>query len=166
MTKIVRARTKAAIAAARPAVAALTLATLAVAALAVAALAVGGTSAQAAVRTSPLAACQKWAKQHTFVSITKATGNPKAGLTVSGQTVRVHCGGPDDLQYILTGKRFSGRLLPSAKINVLTFTNGIQLPRLAESKFPHWVATDRNSGIYAVTGPFKAIRALSEEYHP
>ncbi len=148
---------------------------IAAAGLAVAALTVGATAAQAAPtaqatlagsHSNPLAACQKWAKEHTFVWITKAKGNPKAGLVVTGQTVRVHCGGPDDLQYIQTGKRFTGHLLPSAKINVLTFTNGIQSPRLPESKFPHWVATDHNSGIYAVTGPFKAIRALMEEYHP
>src|ERR1700733_6816506 len=137
--------------------------------LAVAALTVGATAAQAAPAPShsnPVAACQKWAKEHTFVRITKAKGNPKAGLVVTGQTVRVHCGGPDDLQFITTGKRFTGHLLPSAKINVLTFTNGIQSPRLPESKFPHWVATDYNGSIYSVTGPFKAIRALMEEYHP
>jgi hypothetical protein len=156
---------------------------IAAAGLAVAALTVGATAAQAAPaaaqaasaaaqaasaapHSNPVAACQKWAKEHTFVQITKAKGNPKAGLVVTGQTVRVHCGGPDDLQYISTGKRFTGHLLPSAKINVLTFTNGIQSPRLPESKFPHWVATDHNSSIYSVTGPFKAIRALMEEYHP
>jgi hypothetical protein len=139
---------------------------LAVGALTAGGLAVGATAAQAAPHTSPLAACQKWAKEHTFVFLTKATGNPKAGLTVTGQTVRVHCGGPDDLQFIPTGKRFTGHLLPSAKINVLTFTNGIQTPRLPESKFARWVATDHNSGIYSVTGPSKAIRALAEEYHP
>jgi hypothetical protein len=139
---------------------------LAVGALAVGGLTVGATAAQAAPHTSPLAACQKWAKEHTFVFLIKAEGNPKAGLTVIGQTVRVHCGGPDDLQFIETGKRFTGHLLPNAKINVLTFTNGIQTPRLAESKFAHWVATDHNSGIYSVTGPSKAIRALAEEYHP
>jgi hypothetical protein len=148
---------------------------IAVAGLAVGALTAGTTAAQAAPTThaapqgahsNPLAACQKWAKNHTFVSITKAKGNPKAGLTVTGRLVRVHCGGPDDLQYITTRKPFAGHLLPGAKINVLTFTNGIQFPRLAESKFPHWIATDHNSGIYAVTGRFKAIRALVEEYHP
>jgi|SRR5580693_2064887 hypothetical protein len=133
------------------------------------ALAVGATAAEAApvpAHSNPLAACQKWAKEHTFVWITKAKGNPKAGLTVTGQTVRVHCGGPDDLQYIPTGKRFAGHLLPTARINVLTDTDGIQFPRLPESKFAHWVATDHTSGIYSVTGPFKAIRALAEEYHP
>ena len=140
-------------------------AAIAAAGLAVAALAIGTTTAQAAPAAS-LAACQKWAKEHTFVWITKAKGNPKAGLVVTGQTVRVHCGGPDDLQYIPTGKRFVGHLLPTAKINVLTFANGIQSPRLPESKFAHWVATDHNSGIYSVTGPFEAIRALMEEYHP
>jgi hypothetical protein len=153
-------------------------AAIAAAGLTVAAVAVGATGAQAAqaarvaqvaraaTRANPEAACQKWAAEHTFVWITKAIGNPKAGLTVSGQTVKVHCGGPDDFQYDPTGKRFTGHLLPDAKINILTFTNGIQTPRLPESKFSHWVATDHNSGIYGVTGPFKAIRALAEEYHP
>ena len=157
-------RVKSGVAAAGLAVGALT-----VGGLAAGGLAVDATAAQAAPHgghTSPLAACQKWAKEHTFVFLTKAAGNPKTGLTVIGQTVRVHCGGPDDLQFIPTGKRFTGHLLPNAKINVLTFANGIQTPRLPESKFAHWVATDHNSGIYSVTGPSKAIRALAEEYHP
>jgi hypothetical protein len=147
-------------------------AAIAAAGIALGALTVGTTAAQAAPaapaapHASPLAACHKWAKEHTFVRITKAKGNPRYGLTVTGQTVRVHCGGPDDLQYIETGKPFKGHLLPHATIKVLTFTNGIHTPRLAESKFPHWVATDENSGVYSVTGPFKAIRALAEEYHP
>jgi hypothetical protein len=142
--------------------------------LAAAGLATGAIAAQASPHVAshsaggfPGSNCQKWAKDNTFVWITKAAGNPRHGLTVTGQTVRVHCGGPDDLQYIATGKHFTGHLVPDAKINVLTFgTSGIEFPKLAESKFSHWVATDRNSGIYAVTGPVKAIRALQEEYHP
>ncbi|HEY1625145.1 MAG TPA: hypothetical protein VGG16_15235 [Streptosporangiaceae bacterium] len=145
---------------------------LAAGALVAGTLAAGTAVAQAApaaghsVSSNPLAACRKYAKDHTFVWITKAKGNPRYGLTVTGQTVRVHCGGPDDLQYNPTGKHFTGHLLRNAKINVLTFSNGIQFPRMPQSKFTHWVATDHNSGIYSVTGPFKAIRALAEEYHP
>jgi hypothetical protein len=116
---------------------------------------------------SQLTACQKWAKAHTFVWIKKATESRKGVLTVTGDRATVYCGGPDDFHYIVTNKQFTGHLLPSAKINVLVFGNsGIEFPRLAQAKFPHWVATDHNSGIYAVTGPFKAIRALAEEYHP
>lgn len=143
---------------------------IAAAALAVGALGVGATAAEAApqgAHGNPVTTCQKWAKDHTFVWIAKATGSPRKGLTVTGDMVRVHCGGPDDLQYIVTSKRFTGHLLPSAKIDVLVFgNNGPESRRLAEAKFPHWVATDHNSGIYEVTGSFKAIRGLLELYHP
>lgn len=116
---------------------------------------------------NPLAACQKWAKSHTFVLITKAARARGAGLNVAGQQVTVHCGGPDDMQYLPTGKRFAGRLRPAATINVLVFgRDGVEFPRLPQSRFPRWVATDHNSGIYTVTGPFRAIRALHEQYHP
>jgi hypothetical protein len=70
------------------------------------------------------------------------------------------------MQYIETNKAFTGHLLPKATINVLTFNNFTQFPRLSQAKFPHWVATDHNSGVYTVTGPFKAIRAIAEQYHP
>ena len=138
--------------------------------LTVAALAGGAGAAVAApahgMPGTPNESCHRWATTHTFVSITKAKGNPKAGLTVSGLKVTVHCGGPDDMQYILTNKPFTGHLLPSAKIKILTFTNGIQFPALAQAQFPRWVAHDHNSGIYTVAGPFSAIREIDEQYHP
>jgi hypothetical protein len=70
------------------------------------------------------------------------------------------------MQYIVTNKAFTGHLLPSAKITVLSFANGITFPALAQAKFPSWVAHDHNSGIYLVTGPSRAIREIDEHYHP
>lgn len=149
---------------------------IAAAGLAAGALSVGAAAAQAAPyvqhgahaqHNNPLAACQKWAKDHTFVWIVKAAGSPKRGLTVTGDMIRVHCGGPDDLQYIVTSKHFTGHLLPGAKIDVLVFgKNGPESARLPESKFPHWVATDHSGNRYEVAGPFRAIRGLLELYHP
>jgi hypothetical protein len=140
--------------------------------LAAGVLAAGVVPAQAVSHTqdgshgSPEAACQKWAKEHTFVWIAKAMGSPKVGLTVIGETLRVHCGGPDDFQY-LRSKPFTGHLLPTGTIDVLVYGNsGPRDARLPESKFSYWVATDRNGNTYEVTGSFKAIRALSENYIP
>jgi hypothetical protein len=110
--------------------------------------------------------CSTWAKTHTFVWIGKAAGSARTGLTVTGKMVTVHCGGPDDLQYVITGKPFAGHLLPSAKITVLSDTDGIGFPALAQAQLPRWITHDQFGGIYAVTGPFKAICDLNEEYHP
>jgi hypothetical protein len=144
-------------------------AAIAVTGLAAAMLAAANAPAQAAPQTqraNPEAACQKWAKEHTFVQLAKAAGHVKAGLTVTGYTLKVHCGGPDDFQY-LRNKPFTGHLLPSAAIKVLVYgKNGPEDVRLAESKFSHWVATDENGNTYEVTGPLKAIRGLSENYIP
>jgi|SRR5579859_3453285 len=137
--------------------------------LASGALAVGAAAAQAVPHGpagDPNAACEKWAKTHVFVWIGKAAYTQKAGLTVTGDLVKVHCGGPDDLQYIVTNKAFAGHLQHTATINVLTVGNGIAFPRLAQAKFPHWVATDHSGSIYQVTGKFTAIRALTEQFHP
>jgi hypothetical protein len=136
------------------------------------ALAAGGAVAQAAPATGhgvpgvPNESCPKWAKTHTFVWIRKASGSARTGLTVTGDKVTVHCGGPDDMQYIVTSKGFTGHLLPPAQITVLSDANGLTFPRLAEAKLPKWIAHDTFGSIYAVTGPFKAIRDLNEEYHP
>jgi len=135
-------------------------------------LAAGGTTALAApapgqrvpgVSGEP---CQKWAKAHTFVWIHRAAGNARTGLTVDGKVVSVKCGGPDDLQYVVTSKPFTGHLLPSARITVLSDANGLTFPAMAQYGFPRWVRHDHFGNIYAVTGPFAAIRGLNEEYHP
>jgi hypothetical protein len=145
---------------------------IAAALLAAGSLAVGTTAALAAPAPGhgtpgvPDESCHKWARTHTFVWIGKAKGNPRTGLAVTGKTVTVHCGGPDDMQYIITDKPFAGHLLPSAKITVLSDTNGLSFPALRQAQFPRWVAHDQFGSIYAVTGPFKAIRQLNEEYHP
>jgi hypothetical protein len=145
---------------------------IAVALLAAGSLAAGAGTALAApapghgVPGVPNESCQKWAKTHTFVWIAKATGNYRAGLTVAGKTVTVHCGGPDGLQYVVTGKSFTGHLLPSAKITVLSDVNGLSFPARTQAGFPRWVRHDHFGNTYAVTGPFKAIRELNEEYHP
>jgi hypothetical protein len=146
----------------------------AAAGLTLAGLVAGAAAAQAAppgpqarhASPYPSASCQQWAK-NSFVYIAKASGNPGKGLTVAGQTVRVHCGGPDDLQYLWTGKKFTGHLLPTARLSVLTYgANGPEDIRLAQPKFAHWVAADHQGSIYLVSGPLKAIRTLVEEYHP
>jgi hypothetical protein len=145
---------------------------IAAALLAAGSLAAGSATALAAPAAGhgtpgvPNEACQKWAKTHTFVWIAKATGNYRTGLTVTGKTVTVHCGGPDDLQYIVTSKPFAGHLLPSAKITVLSDTSGVGFPALAQAGLPRWIRHDHFGSIYAVTGPFKAISALNEEFHP
>lgn len=145
---------------------------IAAALLAAGSLAAGGATALAAPAPGhgtpgvPNESCSKWARTHTFVWIAKASGSARAGLTVTGRRVTVHCGGPDDLQYIITGKRFAGHLLPSAKITVLSDTDGIAFPALRQAQLPRWIARDHFGSIYAVTGPFKAIRDLNEQYHP
>lgn len=110
--------------------------------------------------------CTVWAREHTFVQIDKAKAAPRGAQTVTGVVVRVHCGGPDDLQYIPTNKKYTGHVLPHATIKVLSFANGISFPRLPENKLPKWIAHDDNGRIFTVTGPAKAITALTEMYHP
>jgi hypothetical protein len=145
---------------------------IAAAVLAAGSLVTGGATALAApapghgVPGVPNESCQKWARTHTFVWIRQAAGSARAGLTVTGAMVTVTCGYPDYM-YVVTGKPFAGRLLPPAKITVLAdATSGIAFPAMAQARFPRWVRHDHFGNIYAVTGPFKAIRELNEEYHP
>jgi hypothetical protein len=127
-----------------------------------AAVAQASTGAAAGHATS----CAAWARAHTFVEIDKAKAAPRGAQTVTGFVVRVHCGGPDDLQYIATSKRYTGHVLPHATIKVLSFAKGISFPRLPESQLPKWIAHDQSGRIFTVTGPAKAITALTEQYHP
>lgn len=128
----------------------------------------GGAAGHAAehVKGAKAASCTAWAKAHTFVEIEKATAAAHGGQTVTGFVVRVHCGGPDDLQYIPTDEKYTGHVLPRATIKVLSFAKGITFPRLPESQLPKWIAHDQSGRIFTVTGPAKAITALTEMYHP
>jgi hypothetical protein len=144
---------------------------IAAALLAAGSLAAGGTALAAPAPGHgtpgiPGESCRTWARTHTFAWIRTAKGSPRAGLTVTGKMVTVHCGGPDDMHYVITGKPFAGHLLPSARITVLSDASGISFPALRQSQFPRWIAHDHFGSIYAVTGHFKAIRELHEEYHP
>lgn len=149
-----------------------TRATIVAALLAAGTATTGGAVAQAAVASghgsagTPVQNCRKWARTHTFVWINKTKGTARTGLTVTGDMVTVHCGGPDDLQYNITNKPFTGHVLGSAKITVVTFANGVQSRPLPLAQFARWIRHDNVSKIFAVTGPFKAIRGLDEEYHP
>jgi hypothetical protein len=140
--------------------------TIVAALLAAGTLTTGGAVAHAAVTSAhgsagtPVQNCRKWARSHTFVWINKAKGTVRTGLTVTGDMVTVHCGGPDDLQYIITNKPFTGHVLGSAKITVVTFANGVQFRPLPLAQFARWIRHDSAGKIFAVTGPFKAIRGL------
>jgi hypothetical protein len=145
---------------------------VAAAVLAAGSLAAGGGMALAAPAQGrgvpPIAneSCQKWARTHTFVWIRQAAGSARAGLAVTGKMVTVTCGYPDYM-YVITGKPFTGHLLPPAKITVLAdAVSGIDSPAMTQARFPRWVRHAHFGSIYAVTGPFKAIRELNEEYHP
>jgi hypothetical protein len=125
--------------------------------------ATGHGASQAGTRAT---SCAAWARAHTFVQIDKAKTAPDGAQTVTGYVVRVHCGGPDDFQYIPTSKKYTGHVLPHATITVLSFANGITFPRLPEKELPKWIAHDQNGRIFTVTGQAKAITALTEMYHP
>jgi hypothetical protein len=124
------------------------------------------TTVPTARHASPVTACTKWARQHMFVEITKAAAARHGGETVTGYLVRVHCGGPDDLQYIPTRKIFSGHVLPRAGITVLSFNGGLHTIRISGNQLPKRIAHDESGRIFNVTGPAQAIRGLSEMYHP
>jgi hypothetical protein len=84
--------------------------------------------------------------------------------TATGHVVKLHCGGPDDLQYLVqpTAERVS--LRSHAKITLLTLEPTFYIGTLKELN--DYLARDEDGDIFLVTGPDSGATALTAMFHP
>jgi hypothetical protein len=123
-------------------------------------------SAVAAASESAAAAeaCAAFA-DNTFIYIRTVASAASGLLTLSANPATVVCGGPDDLHYDVSGTTVTCYVVPTATISVFDLSAMSSKP-IAVSKFRAYLATDRGTRTFLVTGPLTGIDALVEQYHP
>jgi hypothetical protein len=123
-------------------------------------------SASAAASRSAAAAraCAAFA-DNTFVYVRTVTTAPNKSLTLSANPVTVVCGGPDDLHYDTASATVTGYVAPWAAIKIFDLSTMRSEP-IAASRLAAYLATDRGSRIFMITGVLTGIDAMVEQYHP
>lgn len=102
---------------------------------------------------------------HTFVHVTAVKSGMDGSLTLTGNPATVVCGGPDDLHYNLATTTVTGHVLPGASITVFPLP-AMHPVAIGAGKLASYLATDKDTRIFLITGPLSRITGLQEEYHP
>jgi hypothetical protein len=84
--------------------------------------------------------------------------------TVSGRVVTLHCGGPDDFQFLVRGTPETVSLRTSATITLLTLAPDFYIATLRELN--SYLANDEDGNIFRITGPNSGATALTAMFHP
>jgi len=84
--------------------------------------------------------------------------------TVTGNVVKLHCGGPDDFQFLVHGTRETVSLRTNAKITLLTLEPAFYRATLKELN--NYLASDEDGNIFRITGPDSGATALTAMFHP
>jgi hypothetical protein len=83
---------------------------------------------------------------------------------VTGKVLTVHCGGPDDFQFIVHAKSENVSLRANVKVTLLTLEPTYYLATLKECS--NYLAYDEDGNIFLVVGPNSRATALTAEFHP
>lgn len=84
--------------------------------------------------------------------------------TVTGHVVTLHCGGPDDFQFLVRATPETVSLRPHATITLMTLAPTFYRGTLAELN--DYLARDTDGNIFLVTGPDSGASALHAMFHP
>jgi hypothetical protein len=91
-------------------------------------------------------------------------GGGSQPATVSGHVVTLHCGGPDDFQFLVQTTPETVRLRTNARITLMTLAPAFYSGTLSELN--NYLARDEDGNIFLVTGPNSGAAALRAMFHP
>jgi hypothetical protein len=100
----------------------------------------------------------------TYIQVTSVTALASGGATLVAHPVTLHCGGPDDRQY-----------LPQASNLNITLTSNAQIVILDQNFAPlaanvgglqNYVTANTDGNIFFVDGPLNAATSLTAAFHP
>jgi hypothetical protein len=125
-------------------------------------------SRASAPSTVPAAAspniCAKGAK-FRFIQIDYLRyGGGEQPATVSGHVVTLHCGGPDDFQFMVQTTPETVSLRINVKITLMTLAPAFYRGTLTELN--DYLAHDEGGNVFLVAGPNSGATALHAMFHP
>jgi hypothetical protein len=108
--------------------------------------------------------CAKGAK-FRFIQIDYLRYGGGAQLaTVSGHVVTLHCGGPDDFQFLVQTAPESVSLRTNVRITLMTLAPAFYSGTLKELN--NYLADDEDGNVFLVEGPNTGATALHAMFHP
>jgi hypothetical protein len=108
--------------------------------------------------------CAKGARFHFMQVEYLRFGGGSQPATVSGHVVTLHCGGPDDFQFLVSATPETVSLRTNASITLLTLKPDFYIATLKELN--NYLAHDEDGNIFRVTGPESGATALTAMFHP
>ena len=83
-----------------------------------------------------------------------------------GHVAQLSCGGPDDSHYNVSATALTVTLVPTAKIILLSFAQGLRFFTGSPELLNNYVAADQDGNIFLVTGPTTAATGATAMFHP
>jgi hypothetical protein len=106
-------------------------------------------------------------RKSVFVRVASAEVAANDRVRIHGRLQGLVCGGADDSHFEDSAATVVFTLVPSARVLVLpTGPAGPQQRSIRPAALPSYVAAERSSDIFAVTGSAGAVTALVEQYQP
>jgi hypothetical protein len=101
----------------------------------------------------------------TFVRLLAVTVAADGSATLTGNPTTVHCGGPDDLQYLPGASTETVQLVAGGSVGIFSLTTMGDTP-LPVGQLSAYLAKGPESGIFQVQGSLPAATGIAEIYHP
>jgi hypothetical protein len=91
---------------------------------------------------------------------------PDDSLFVHGNPATLHCGGPDDSQLnVDTTRTETGELLADATVQVFPLSL-MRTRSIHPGQLSAYLAGDRDTRTFLITGPLTGMTGLQEQFHP
>jgi len=101
----------------------------------------------------------------TFLHVTAVRAAADGSLTLTAHRARLACGGPDDSHFTVAPTAVTAHVIPGASITVFPVSDMHPDP-IRPAALPAYLASDRDTRTFLVTGPLGAISSLQEQFHP
>jgi len=109
--------------------------------------------------------CVQEQAANTYVQIVSVVDHADGSATVTAHPVVLHCGGPDDRQYLPQSAVVTVQLVPHGNVQVLKTYYASNIPATL-TQLNSYVAADWDGNIFLVAGPESAATALIAQFHP
>ena len=109
--------------------------------------------------------CAQEQAANTYVQIVSVIDHPDGSATISAHPVVLHCGGPDDRQYLPQSSLVTVQLLPNANVQILKTYYATNIPATL-SQLNAYIAANWDGNIFLVVGPSSAATGIIGQFHP
>jgi hypothetical protein len=100
---------------------------------------------------------------HTFLRVAAARTAAGGSLTLTAHPARLVCGARDDSRFAVSPATVTAHVTGGASITVFSGPGALPEP-ITPARLPAYLASDRDTRPFLVTGPLNAISGLHEQF--